>query len=76
MIPGAGWPWVNGASQTFRRIHGDAADKPLVLAPRSGPAAAGSSKQAKPGPQNYSAGPAKSDESSNPFAALKNLKLN
>jgi len=31
---------------------------------------------AKSGPQNYSAGPAKSDDSSNPFAALKNLKLN
>ncbi len=30
----------------------------------------------KSGPQNYSAAPAKSDDSSNPFAALKNLKLN
>ena len=33
-------------------------------------------KGPKPGPQNYSASPAKTDDSSNPFAALKNLKLN
>ena len=38
--------------------------------------AQGKDRPAKAGPQNYSAGPAKSDDSSNPFAALKNLKLN
>ena len=40
------------------------------------PKSQGKDKPAKSGPQNYSAGPAKSDDSSNPFAALKNLKLN
>ncbi len=36
----------------------------------------GQGKHVKSGPQNYSAAPAKTDDSSNPFAALKNLKLN
>jgi uncharacterized protein len=36
----------------------------------------GKDKPAKGGPQNYSAGPAKSSDDTNPFAALKNLKLN
>ena len=36
----------------------------------------GKDKPAKSGPQSYSAGPAKSSDDSNPFAALKNLKLN
>jgi len=36
----------------------------------------GKDKGAKPAPQNYSAGPAKPSDDSNPFAALKNLKLN
>ena len=36
----------------------------------------GKDKPGKSGPQNYSAGPAKSSDDSNPFAALKNLKLN
>jgi uncharacterized protein len=36
----------------------------------------GKDKPSKAGPQNYSAAPAKPSEDSNPFAALKNLKLN
>jgi len=36
----------------------------------------GKDKGGRPAPQNYSAGPAKPSEDSNPFAALKNLKLN
>jgi uncharacterized protein len=36
----------------------------------------GKDKSSKPGPQNYSAAPAKTSDDSNPFAALKNLKLN
>ena len=36
----------------------------------------GKDKGGKPAPQNYSAGPAKPSDDSNPFAALKNLKLN
>jgi uncharacterized protein len=36
----------------------------------------GKDKGGKPGPQNYSAAPAKTSDDSNPFAALKNLKLN
>ena len=36
----------------------------------------GKDKQSKAGPQNYSAAPARPSEDSNPFAALKNLKLN
>ncbi len=40
------------------------------------PKSQGKDRPAKSGPQSYSAGPAKSDDSSNPFAALKNLKLN
>jgi len=36
----------------------------------------GKEKGSKPAPQNYSAGPAKPSDDSNPFAALKNLKLN
>ncbi len=36
----------------------------------------GKDKPGKSGPQSYSAGPAKQDDASNPFAALKNLKLN
>jgi len=36
----------------------------------------GKDKPQKSGPQSYSAGPAKSSDDSNPFAALKNLKLN
>ena len=38
--------------------------------------ATGKDKSARPGPQSYSAGPAKPSEDANPFAALKNLKLN
>lgn len=41
-----------------------------------GPNSSGKDKPSKSGPQSYSAGPAKTDDSSNPFAALKNLKLN
>ncbi len=36
----------------------------------------GKDKPQKSGPQSYSAGPAKTSDDSNPFAALKNLKLN
>ncbi len=36
----------------------------------------GKDKGGKPAPQSYSAGPAKPSDDSNPFAALKNLKLN
>ncbi len=36
----------------------------------------GKDKGGKPAAQNYSAGPAKPSDDSNPFAALKNLKLN
>ena len=36
----------------------------------------GKDKGGNPAPQNYSAGPAKPSDDSNPFAALKNLKLN
>ena len=36
----------------------------------------GKDKGGRPAPQNFSAGPAKPSEDSNPFAALKNLKLN
>jgi uncharacterized protein len=36
----------------------------------------GKDKGGKPAPQNYSAGPAKPSDDSNPFAAMKNLKLN
>ncbi len=36
----------------------------------------GKEKGGRPAPQNYSAGPAKPSDDSNPFAALKNLKLN
>lgn len=36
----------------------------------------GKDKGNRPAPQNYSAGPAKPSDDSNPFAALKNLKLN
>lgn len=36
----------------------------------------GKGKPAKAGPQSYSAAPAKPADDSNPFAALKNLKLN
>jgi uncharacterized protein len=42
----------------------------------SQPKPQGKDKPAKSGPQSYSAGPAKTDDSTNPFAALKNLKLN
>jgi uncharacterized protein len=42
----------------------------------SQPKPQGKDKPSKAGPQSYSAGPAKTDDSSNPFAALKNLKLN
>ena len=38
--------------------------------------ASGKDKPTKAGSQNYSAGPAKTSDDSNPFAALKNLKLN
>ncbi len=44
--------------------------------PASGQDKPGKDKPGKAGPQNYSAGPAKTSEDSNPFAALKNLKLN
>ena len=44
--------------------------------PSSGKDRAGKDKPGKAGPQNYSAGPAKPADDSNPFAALKNLKLN
>jgi len=40
------------------------------------PASLGKDKSAKHGPQSFSAGPAKPSEDANPFAALKNLKLN
>ena len=40
------------------------------------PASPGKDKSAKHGPQSFSAGPAKPSEDANPFAALKNLKLN
>ena len=36
----------------------------------------GKEKGGRPAPQNYSAGPPKPSDDSNPFAALKNLKLN
>ena len=36
----------------------------------------GKDKPPQGGPQNYAAAPAKPSEDSNPFAALKNLKLN
>ena len=36
----------------------------------------GKEKGGKPAPQNYAAGPTKQSDESNPFAALKNLKLN
>jgi hypothetical protein len=42
----------------------------------SRPQSQGKDRPAKSGPQTYSAGPAKASDDSNPFAALKNLKLN
>ncbi|MEQ1785026.1 MAG: helix-hairpin-helix domain-containing protein, partial [Hyphomonadaceae bacterium] len=44
--------------------------------PSIGKGKSGNDKPRKAGPQSYSAAPAKPSDDSNPFAALKNLKLN